>query len=78
MSDLCREVGYDRPVTRKAHMKSWMTLGPSPGFSPPPISVETHQLDSSRQPKLGVDWAHLVLYSPRNIGAVAGKSISEC
>ncbi|MED6147685.1 hypothetical protein PIB30_046070 [Stylosanthes scabra] len=39
---------------------------------PPPVSLEIHRLDSLQQPKLGADWAHLVLHSPRNIGAVAG------
>ncbi|MED6131638.1 hypothetical protein PIB30_011489 [Stylosanthes scabra] len=35
-------------------------------FSPTPVSLEIHQLDSLRQPKLGADWAHLVMYLPWN------------
>ncbi|MED6193885.1 hypothetical protein PIB30_023407 [Stylosanthes scabra] len=41
-------------------------------FSPQPVSLEIHLFDSLRQPNLGANWAHLVPYSPRNIGAVAG------
>ncbi|MED6216053.1 hypothetical protein PIB30_004084 [Stylosanthes scabra] len=49
------------------------TSPPSPlQVLPPFVSLEIHQLDSLQQPKLGAEWAHLVLHSPRNIGAVAG------
>ncbi|MED6158793.1 hypothetical protein PIB30_035997 [Stylosanthes scabra] len=30
------------------------------------VSLEIRQLDSLQQPKLGADWAQLVLHSPRN------------
>ncbi|MED6135237.1 hypothetical protein PIB30_044452 [Stylosanthes scabra] len=46
-------------------------------FSPPPVSLEIHQLDSLQQPKLVADWAHLVLHSPRNIGAIVGDLFSR-
>ncbi|MED6143947.1 hypothetical protein PIB30_010612 [Stylosanthes scabra] len=44
---------------------------------PLPVSLKIHRLDSLRQPKFGADWAHQVLHSPRNIGAVAGDRSYE-
>ncbi|MED6216896.1 hypothetical protein PIB30_012357 [Stylosanthes scabra] len=46
-------------------------------FSSPPVCLEIHRLDSLQQPKLGADWAHPVLYSPQNIGTVAGDDLTS-
>ncbi|MED6167402.1 hypothetical protein PIB30_002373 [Stylosanthes scabra] len=60
------------PKLQHVHFATTTTIG-----SPPPVSLEIHQLDSLQQPKLGADWAHQVLYSPRNIGVVAGERFFE-